>query len=102
MKQYFQLQHKTKRQEYWAVLLLSILGTIVGIIALEESGLGPLIALVVLIATIWCLIATTIRRLDDAGLHRLWILAVLVPYIGSIATLAFGIIPSAETQADAE
>jgi uncharacterized membrane protein YhaH (DUF805 family) len=102
MKQYFQLQHKTKRQEYWAVLLLSILGTIVGLVALEESGLGALIALVVLIGTLWCLIATTIRRLDDAGLHRLWIILVLVPYIGSIATLAFGFIPSAETQDDVE
>lgn len=102
MKQYFQLQHKTKRQEYWAVLLLSILGTIVGLVALEESGLGALIALVVLIGTLWCLIATTIRRLDDAGLHRLWIILVLVPYIGSIATLVFGFIPSAETQEDAE
>ena len=102
MKQYFQLQHKKKRQEYWAVLLLSILGTIVGLVALEENGLGALIALVVLIGTLWCLIATTIRRLDDAGLHRLWIILVLVPYIGSIATLAFGFIPSAETQDDVE
>jgi uncharacterized membrane protein YhaH (DUF805 family) len=97
MKEYFNFNGTAKRQEYWAVIVISIVAFAAGFIALEGSGgLGALIALVVFIAAFWAMLATTVRRLRDAGLNVWWILATLVPYVGSIATIAFGIIGSKE------
>ena len=98
MKEYFKFDGTAKRQEYWAVIVISVVAFAAGFIALEGSGgLGALIALVVFIAAFWAMLATTVRRLRDAGLNVWWILATLVPYVGGIATIVFGIIGSKET-----
>jgi len=95
MKEYFNFNGTAKRQEYWAVIVISILAYIAGFIALEGSGgLGALIALVVFVAALWAMIAVTVKRLRDAGLNTWWILAILVPYVGTIATIVFGCIGS--------
>ena len=93
MKEYFKFEGTAKRQEYWAVILLSVVAYVAGFIALEGSGgLGALIAIIVFVAAFWAMLATTVRRLRDAGLNVWWILATLVPYIGGIATIVFGCI----------
>ena len=95
MKEYFNFNGTAKRQEYWAVIVISILAYIAGFIALEGAGgLGALIALVVFVAALWAMIAVTVKRLRDAGLNTWWILAILVPYVGTIATIVFGCIGS--------
>jgi uncharacterized membrane protein YhaH (DUF805 family) len=96
MKTYFEFNGTAKRQEYWGVLAAVIVAYVVGIIALEGAALGALFAIVIFVAAIWAQVATTVRRLRDAGLDPLWVLVTVVPYVGSIATLAFGWIPSKE------
>ena len=99
MKEYFKFDGTAKRQEYWAVIVISVVAFAAGFIALEGSGgLGALIALVLFIAAFWAWLAVTVRRLRDAGLNVWWILATLVPYVGGIATIVFGIIGSKETE----
>ena len=61
---------------------------------LESGTLGALIALAVFIAALWALLAVTVKRLRDAGLSTWWTLAILVPYVGTIATIVFGFIGS--------
>lgn len=101
MKEYFDFKGVAKRQEYWAVIIISILATAVAFVILEGSGaLGALVALVLFVAVLWAVIATTVRRLRDAGLNVWWILATLIPYIGTIATIAFGCIGSVESKDD--
>jgi uncharacterized membrane protein YhaH (DUF805 family) len=96
MKEYFKFEGTAKRQEYWAVILLSIVAYVVGFIALESGDMGVLIALVTFIAALWATIAVTVKRLRDAGLNTWWILAILIPYVGTVASIAFGVIGSKE------
>ena len=96
MKEYFKFEGTAKRQEYWAVILLSIVAYVVGFIALESGDIGVLIALVIFIAALWATIAVTVKRLRDAGLNTWWILAILIPYVGTVASIAFGVIGSKE------
>lgn len=96
MKEYFKFDGTAKRQEYWAVIVLSIVAYAVGFIVLEGGGLGALIALVLFVGAFWAMLAVTVKRLRDAGLNPWWILAILIPYVGTIASIAFGIIGSKE------
>jgi uncharacterized membrane protein YhaH (DUF805 family) len=95
MKEYFNFNGTAKRQEYWAVIILSIVAMAVGFVVLEGSGgLGALIALVLFVGTLWAVLAVTVKRLRDAGLSVWWILAILVPYVGTVATIVFGCVGS--------
>ena len=64
MKNYFDFKGVAKRQEYWAVIVASFVGFMIGIVITESI---PLVALVVLVAALWVYLATTVRRLRDAG-----------------------------------
>ena len=96
MKEYFKFEGTAKRQEYWAVFVLSIVAYVAGFIVLESGALGALIALIIFVAALWACIAVTIKRLRDAGLNTWWTLAILIPYLGTIATIVFGVIGSKE------
>ena len=96
MKEYFKFEGTAKRQEYWAVFVLSIVAYIAGFIVMESGALGALIALIIFVAALWACIAVTIKRLRDAGLNTWWTLAILIPYLGTIATIVFGVIGSKE------
>lgn len=97
MQQYFNFSGTAKRQEYWAVLIISIITTIVGLALVEGgSAVAALVALVLLVGTLWVLLATTVRRLRDAGLNVWWILLIFVPYISFVAHIVFGVIASKE------
>ena len=98
MKEYFKFEGTAKRQEYWAVIVLSIVAYVAGFIVLESGALGALIALIIFVAALWALIAVTIKRLRDAGLNTWWTLAILIPYLGTIATIVFGVIGSKESK----
>ena len=101
MKQYFNFNGVAKRQEYWAVVIISILAMVIGFVALEDpSTIAVVFGLVTLVATIWAILATTVRRLRDAGLNVWWILVTLIPYVGTVATIVFGCIGSVESKDD--
>ena len=97
MQKYFNFNGTAKRQEYWAVYLLSVLALLVGTVIVEGgSALAGLVALVILVGALWALFATTARRLRDAGLNMFWIILIVVPYVSLIATIVFGVVKSKE------
>ena len=99
MKEYFNFNGVAKRQEFWAVHIVSILVLVIAMAMLEGSGaLGviPVVFSVALVGTLWAIIAVTVKRLRDVGLNTWWILAVLVPYVGTVATIVFGCLSSKE------
>ena len=99
MKEYFNFNGVAKRQEFWAVHIVSILVLVIAMAILESAGaIGALVVLVALVAALWAIIAVTVKRLRDAGLNTWWILAVLVPYVGTIATIVFGCLGSKESK----
>ena len=91
----FSFNGKAKRGEYWAVMIGAIVGLVLGI-AFADAGMGAIFALIILIASLWVLVATTVRRLRDAGLHTAWIIAIFVPYVSFIASIVFGCIGSSK------
>jgi len=98
MKEYFNFNGIAKRQEFWAVHIVSILVFVLAIAILEGAGaLGVLVALVALVAALWVVLAVTVKRIRDAGLNPFWLLAVLVPYVGTVATIVFGCLNSKES-----
>jgi uncharacterized membrane protein YhaH (DUF805 family) len=99
MKEYFNFNGIAKRQEFWAVHIVAILVLVVSTVLLEGAEvLGALVALIALVATLWAIIAVTVKRLRDAGLNTWWLLAILVPYVGTVATIVFGCIGSKESE----
>lgn len=102
MKEYFYFNGVAKRQEYWAVMILSIVAMLVGFVAIgTEEVMGALIGLGIFVATLWALFAVTVKRLRDAGLSTWWILALFVPYVAPVAQIVFGCIESTTTEKDA-
>lgn len=101
MKQYFNFNGVAKRQEYWAVIIISILAMVIGFLALGDSStIAIFFGLGIMVATLWAILATTVRRLRDAGLNIWWILVTLLPYIGTVATIVFGCVGSVESKDD--
>ena len=97
MKEYFNFNGVAKRQEFWAVHIVSILVLVIATLMIEGAEiLGALVALVALVATLWAIIAVTVKRLRDVGLNTWWILAILVPYVGTVATIVFGCLGTAK------
>ena len=97
MKEYFSFNGVAKRQEYWAIHIVSILALILAMAMLEGAGaLGALTALIILVGTLWAVLAVTVKRIRDTGLSTWWLLVVLVPYVGTVATIVFGCLSSAE------
>jgi len=96
VKDYFKFNGTAKRQEYWAVIIAAIVAYAVGFIILDSGSLGVLIALGVFVAAFWAMLAVTVKRIRDAGLNTWWILAILIPYVGTVASIVFGCIGSAK------
>ena len=100
MKEYFSFNGVAKRQEYWAIHIVSILALILAMAMLEGAGaLGALTALIILVGTLWAVLAVTVKRIRDTGLSTWWLLVVLVPYVGTVATIVFGCLSSAKQDA---
>lgn len=89
MKQYFSFEGRATRSEYWAMILIAMVGGVVGMMFLEAA---PLVALVVLVAVLWYQVATTVKRIRDTGNNVWWILTLFIPFVALIATIAFGVI----------
>lgn len=93
---YFSFDGVAKRQEYWAVMILSTIAAVISMLLLEGGGAISLVVLVALIAILWAIIAVTVKRLRDAGLNTWWVLVTFIPYVGTVASIVFGILKSVE------
>ena len=97
MKKYFDFNGTAKRQEYWAVMIISLVALIVAAVLAEAGSIaGAGLALIGLIAILWAIISTTVRRIRDCGLSTWWTILIFVPYIAIIAQIVFGVLPSKE------
>ena len=94
MKEYFTFEGVAKRQEYWAMVILSVVLSIV-IFVLAESQ--PVL-LVLLVGVLWYNLATTVRRIRDTGMSMWWLVAFFVPYLNAVVGIVFGIIKSADAE----
>lgn len=103
IKPYFMFEGTATRSEYWGVTFIGLAALIVaalfftflaGFIGDSGSTLSGLAIIVVLIATIWADIATTVRRCRDAGINPWFTVLVFIPYIAVPACIVFGVLPT--------
>lgn len=105
MKKYLSFKGTAKKQEFWAITLLSsLLGFILGAAALIGSSdarmieIGIFFNAVLVVILLWLNLATAVRRCRDAGISPRWVILYLVPYVGVIALVVFGSLKSANSE----
>ena len=81
----FDFHTRSSRAEFWWWALFSVAANI--ILGLVSAGLANLLGLLLFVPYV----ALLVRRIHDIGHRGWWGLVVLVPGIGFIATLYFGL-----------
>jgi uncharacterized membrane protein YhaH (DUF805 family) len=95
LKKYAVFSGRSRRKEYWYLVLFSaiigfVLGIIDGILGTYSSSTGlGLFGGIFLLAILIPSIAVTFRRLHDTDRSGWWLLIALVPLIGPIVLLIF-------------
>ena len=97
MKKYVDFSGRARRLEYWTFTLWNLIFALVAIVldnlfgnADPELGYGliySLFSLAILLPT-W---AVTVRRLHDVGKSGWWLLISLIPILGALCLLIFGL-----------
>ena len=108
MSQYFKFTGLAKRQEYWAVIVIAYaisfaLGFVLGGLMLTGATglyLGLIGIVAVTVAAVWVSLATTVRRCRDAGISPWWSVLLIIPYVGFVALIVYGVIKSQELTDD--
>lgn len=93
---------RARRREYWlSALLVGLLATILGIVALglvAEGTVGGEALVVASIAGVILsipMLAVTARRLHDVNRSGWWMLIAVVPFVGAILLLVWTLTPGA-------
>ena len=109
-RKYATFAGRASRSEYWwwtlftflTYLVLGLLTYAVGTMTSRDGGRTPgLVALplIILFAVFFLgilvpTLALTVRRLHDAGYSGLFVLLLLIPYLGSLIIFIFALLPS--------
>lgn len=109
-RKYATFTGRASRSEYWwwtlftflTYLVLGLLTYAVGTMTSRDGGRTPgLVALplIILFAVFFLgilvpTLALTVRRLHDAGYSGLFVLLLLIPYLGSLIIFIFALLPS--------
>lgn len=103
MKKYLSFYGNSSRTEFWAINIVGYTLIFVTLVAAmlsietEEAvhiTMSWLVALVTFIATIWAELAVTARRCRDAGISPVWTISIFLPYVGFIAWIVIGVLPT--------
>ena len=94
MKEYFTFEGVAKRQEYWAMIILSVVLSIVVLVMAQSQP----VLLLLLVGVLWYNLATTVRRIRDTGMSMWWLVAFFVPYLNTVVGIVFGFIKSADAE----
>jgi len=106
---YFSFSGLAKRQEYWAVTLLTFFGGwMVFVVSLIMAGLVAIVAPVLggmfvvsltiawIVGSFWLVLATTVRRCRDSDIHILWTLLWFIPFINFWWWIIVGCLPTVD------
>lgn len=104
MKQYLKFDGYATRSEFWGVYVISVVlgmisGAVVGVsLAADFSALlviSGIAMLAVMVLGTWAIVATAVRRCNDAGINPWWVAAGFIPYIGAIVWIVIGVLKPA-------
>lgn len=93
MTKYFSFEGTAKRSEYWAMILVCVVvSVVIGMLMEASVAFG-----VLLLGVLWYQLATIVRRIRDTGNNVWWVLVFLLPVVSAIAAIVFGVLKSVET-----
>ena len=90
MKNYFNVNGRARRTEYWMFLLIYIGIAIVAGVIDSIIGLG-LVGLLVVLAHLVPSITVGVRRLHDTGRSGWWLLVALIPLVGWLIAIYWAV-----------
>lgn len=100
-RSYARFSGRASRSEYWwvqlAVAVVALFCVAIVAVAGDPSALGRMSLVPVAVFVLVCVVpswALLVRRLHDADLSGWMSLLVLLPYIGSVFPIVFGVLPS--------
>ncbi|MDF3336219.1 DUF805 domain-containing protein [Mycolicibacterium septicum] len=100
-RSYARFSGRASRSEYWwvqlAVATVAIFCVAIVAVAGDSSALGRMSLVPVAVFVLVCVVpswALLVRRLHDADLSGWMCLLLLLPYIGSVLAIVFGVLPS--------
>lgn len=100
-RSYARFSGRASRSEYWWIQLVITVATILCIAFIVTAGDNETLSLMSLVAVLVfalvCMIpawALMVRRLHDADLSGWLSLLTVLPYVGSIAPIVFGVLPA--------
>lgn len=106
--QYFSFSGRSTRSQFWATEILNILITmalalvVIVLATLLPEAVAPwvigILGVPIFVAYVVVYWATIARRCRDAGINPWFALTVMLPYVGLIAFIVFGCLPTDETK----
>lgn len=93
---YATFKGRASRAEFWYFILFTFMCNLAALMLDSVIGMG-LFSLIVLLALIIPSWAVAVRRLHDSDLSGWWILLAIIPGIGWIFMVYFGLRPSTES-----
>lgn len=102
MEKYFKFSGTAIRSEYWGVFFINmamlaiatLAGTALGGMGDVSAFFGAALVIAALVAYIWVLVATTVRRCRDADINPWFTALIFVPYVAVVVNILFGCLPS--------
>jgi uncharacterized membrane protein YhaH (DUF805 family) len=96
---YFSLRGRTGRRSYWMFLCLPsfLAGLVLGFLTpILHISAHALIVFILALSPlfIWIGIAVSVKRLHDFGRSGWWTILCFIPYLGYVAFLVLGLMPS--------
>jgi uncharacterized membrane protein YhaH (DUF805 family) len=94
-RKYAEFNGRARREEFWTFTLINIgINIVLNILISIVSGLIAPLAMIYGLAVLIPGLAVSMRRLHDIGKSGWWILIGLIPVLGWIALIYFGVLDS--------
>ncbi len=91
---FFDFRGRSSRAEFWFVVLINVLLSILFSVGARTSTLVGYLATIYALATTIPGLALTVRRLHDSDHRGWWVLISLVPILGALVLIYFEVLPS--------
>lgn len=93
ISKYADFSGRASQSEFWFWTLAVVLASLVANVIDGVLGTGPIVSLLLTLATLVPGLAVSVRRLHDTGRSGMWLLIAFVPIVGFIILIYFYVQP---------
>jgi uncharacterized membrane protein YhaH (DUF805 family) len=91
LKKYAEFNGRARRTEYWMFVLFNLLAYVVLGIVERIIHVQMILTTIYSLAVLVPALAVSVRRLHDTNRSGWWLLVALIPLVGAIVLLVFGV-----------